>query len=785
MTEELGLIERPRILIADDSEINREMLSEILGDGYEYIFATDGEQLLRLLSEGVAADILLLDMHMPNMSGMDVLKIMQARNWTEDLPVVIISAETDEGFIRNAYHLGAVDYIRRPFDAFMVQNRVENILKMYSRSKRLAQIVEGQVLQQAKVSNALINILSSVVEVSNQESGEHILRVQRLTRMLLDRLVRITDKYTLTEEDILLICSVSALHDIGKVAVPREILNKPGILDAAEWEIMKSHTVKGDEMLWRVSVNQQDKLMVLAHQICRHHHERYDGQGYPDGLVGDDIPIAAQVVALADVYDALTSERCYKRSYPHDRAVAMIMSGDCGSFNPLLLRCLSELDDSLADGMTLNETEEDFLDKLHNLAEETLEQENIPLSNRAALVAESERIKKEFFAQCCSGIQFEYDAVAGKLTSMVYYDGAGNEVLLSNATQLLRLSDWVRLQELVSQATPENPTVTMTALVPLNDVPRWQQITVRCIWTDERDKYVGVVGHFADIHDEKVRDWGVLMINGTKVTGDSFVAMRSVFDVVRMVDPMTCEVLSLQPDGRVESSGIKCYEIWNRKERCKNCTASRAMNYPRWLNKLETRDGSIYSVLSRRVSCQDKTCVLEVALSMEDSEKHIPESIGYLPDSAALQGYYRDSLTNAYSRAYLENFRANLENAEGVAILDVDQFKTINDTFGHWAGDVALKAIVEATRSCIRESDTLIRYGGDEFLLIFRKIGEKAFFSKLQRIKKAVADTNVAEYPDMKLGVSVGGAYCAGRLSRAMDIADKAMYRDKFSMNKG
>lgn len=783
--EAVRMGEKMKILIADDSELNRELLTEMLGDGYAYIYAEDGEQLLTMLSESVEADILLLDMHMPRMNGMDVLKVMQSRKWTDELPVVIISAEDDAGFIRNAYEHGAIDYIRRPFDAFMVRHRVENVLTVYSRNKRLVRLVEDQVRQREKVNHMLINILSRVMEVGNHESGDHTLRVQRVTRVLLERLVELTDRYPLTEEDIAMICSVSALHDIGKIAVPQEILNKTAPLTDAEWEIMRGHTLRGDEMLWDIPVDQSEKLMVVAHEICRHHHERYDGGGYPDGLVGEDIPISAQVVSLADVYDALTSERSYKAAFSHEKAVEMILRGECGAFNPLLLRCFAEVSDRLLIDLNLNTVERGSISDARSLTSETLEREALPAYDRMASLAECEREKKEFFARQCGGIQFEYDALTRKVTSISFYDEKGEPVRLSStATHLLGVEDWTRFQEALRHTTREQPTVTMTAPVPLSDELRWHRITAQSIWTEENSSYVAIVGQFTDIHDEIMRRGKELLVNGIRVSGENFTAMKSIFDVVRLVDPCSCQVLDIQEDGSIARGEKKCYEIWNRGESCKNCTSAKALHNKDWMTKLEVREGRIFSVLSRYAKCGEMDCVLEVALCMEDSVQRVGGGVGFLPDSATLQGYYRDTLTEAYTRAYFDNFQPNLEKTRGVAIVDVDRFKQINDTYGHLAGDAALRQTSAAIRGCIRESDVMIRYGGDEFLLLFKDIGEHAFFERLKKIKQAVSETVVEEYPQIRLGISIGGAYQVSPLSRAIDEADKAMYRDKFQMKE-
>lgn len=491
------------ILIADDSELNCEMLSEMLGDGYRYIFAEDGERALALLSENVQADILLLDMNMPKMGGMDVLKVMKEHHWTDEIPVVIISAEDDMGIVQKAYKLGAIDYIVRPFNAFLVQHRVENTLALYSQNKRLVRLVESQVHQREKMNNMLINIFSHVVEIGNHESGSHTLRVQTITNLLLNRLVRITDKYPLSETDIAMISSVSALHDIGKITIPDKILNKPGKLTAEEWEIMKSHTVKGDEFLSEIPIDQSEKLMITAHEICRHHHERYDGKGYPDGFKGDEIPISAQVVAVADVYDALTSDRCYKAAYSHEEAVSMILNGECGVFNPILLRCFVEISDELLVSLKMNAGEYGYVNDTRSLVDEAMKREEVFHSDRFSYIAECERRKKEFFAAQHGGIQFEYDAVADKLLYMHSYSAEGERIPLSSSTLILmQEEERDLLKQKIVKTTRENSTITMNALVPVNENLRWHRLSVQTIWVNGSDTYVAVVGQFTDIHDK-------------------------------------------------------------------------------------------------------------------------------------------------------------------------------------------------------------------------------------------------------------------------------------------
>lgn len=346
------------ILIVDDSALNRMVLIEILGkENYTFLEAENGQQAVELLDCHPEVDLLLLDITMPEIDGFGVLEAMNQYHWIEETPVIMISAEDADSFIERAYDLGASDYITRPFDARVVCRRVSNTLMLYAKQKRLVQMVAEQVYEKEKVSNTMISILSHIVEFRNNESGLHVVHIRTITELLLRRLCKKTDRYPLTEADISLISTASALHDIGKINIPEQILNKPGRLTKEEFEIIKTHSAVGEHMLRQIPFNQNEPLVKIAREICRWHHERWDGRGYPDGLKGDEIPISAQVVSLADVYDALTSERCYKAAFDHDTALNMIVNGECGAFNPLLLECLMDGADQIKQAM--QETEEE------------------------------------------------------------------------------------------------------------------------------------------------------------------------------------------------------------------------------------------------------------------------------------------------------------------------------------------------------------------------------------------------------------------------------------------
>ena len=338
----------PQLLVVDDSEMNREILKEILGKEYQILEACDGEEALKMLEQyGTEISLVLLDIIMPKMDGFEVLAYMNRDKWIEDIPVIMISSEGSESYIRRAYELGASDYISRPFDAKVVYQRVINMIKLYAKQRRLIHLVTDQIYEKEKNNRMMTGILSQIVEFRNGESGLHVLHINILTQLLLEKLTRKSENYVLSWSQQHMIATASALHDIGKIGIDEKILNKPGKLTKEEFEAMKQHTIIGARMLDRLEMYHDEEMMKYAYEICRWHHERYDGKGYPDGLKGEEIPISAQVVSLADVYDALVSDRVYKKAYSHEKAMEMILNGECGMFNPLLLECLVEIQDKV------------------------------------------------------------------------------------------------------------------------------------------------------------------------------------------------------------------------------------------------------------------------------------------------------------------------------------------------------------------------------------------------------------------------------------------------------
>lgn len=522
-----------KILIVDDSEMNRALLLDILDEQFEVIEAENGVEAISILSKHREEfSLLLLDIMMPKMDGFEVLDHITKHHWNDDFAVIMISADDSPANIKKAYDLGAFDYISRPFDSTIVQRRISNTLFLYARQKHLEEIIAEQLQEQEKNNKLMISILSHIVEFRNGESGMHVLNVQSITKCLLEQLMLHTDQYALSQTDISLISTASALHDIGKISISEEILNKPGKLTKEEFEVIKTHSMIGANMLLDLPIeHQQNSLVKIATQICRWHHERYDGKGYPDGLKGKEIPISAQVVSLADVYDALTSERCYKKAFSKEKALEMILDGQCGAFNPLLLLCLQEVIDRL----------------------------------------ESESLKEE-----------------------------------------------------------------------------------------KQDRR----------------------------------------DVRRKID----------------------YDSLFFKDKNQNVTRQQLL--------------------------------------------------------------YIDSLTNVYNRRYYDEYFQGTNDIQSMAVIDVDNFKHINDNYGHDTGDIILRRIAQSMLSCIRKTDAVIRYGGDEFVIVFFNMPADIFEDKLEKIRETVANIVVEGYPELHISVSIGGVFGMATAKQLFKEADKMLYESKKTKNQ-
>ena len=492
---------RQKILIVDDSEFNRDMLKEILRETYNYLEAENGNQAIQIMGENPGIDLMLLDINMPQMNGFEVLKWMNQSRCIDETPVIMISSEDAVDTMRKAYELGITDYITRPFDSVIVKKRVQNTLDLYMNQKHLINVVYDQVYEKEENNNIMIRIMSNILGSRNSESREHILHIKTATEMMLRQLVKVTDAYPLTEADIALITTASSLHDIGKIRIPEEILNKPGRLTDEEFKIMKTHSELGAAIIKDMDFPQDHPLVHTAWEICRWHHERWDGKGYPDGLKGEEIPISAQVVSIVDVYDALTSERCYKKAFDHDTAIQMILDGQCGQFNPILLMCLKELSLQLSKMIDKEMDDTSYYHEVQRLSNEILSDRSLPNHNYSQNVVRVMKEKLDFFKSNSGMNSIEYNTISGQLTIL----NGKQQILCQRNNPNFNLfkefgvneEDVHHIQALLRQTSVQNKEISVQIKATVENVRQMYKLKLHTLWSPlKKDGYIGVVGYF-------------------------------------------------------------------------------------------------------------------------------------------------------------------------------------------------------------------------------------------------------------------------------------------------
>lgn len=486
--------------------MNRAILATTLAPDYEIIEVSDGKEAVTALQTYHGEiSVLLLDIVMPGLDGFGVLEEMNRRNWIKEVPTIIISAESSSAFIDRAFSLGATDYINRPFVPSIVRRRIVSTILLHAKKQQLLDIVSGQLYLREKSSEALVSILDYAVEYRSGEGGTHMAGVGRLTKLLLLRLLSKTTRYALTASDVDIICMASGLHDIGKLMVPEDLLRKPGRLTPEEFAVIKRHARYGAQIITQLPVHKDEKLVKYAIEICRWHHERWNGEGYPDGLKGDSIPIAAQVVSLADAYDALTSKRSYKEAFSHETAIAMLHNGDCGSFNPLLLSCLDELSDTLRMETAQRSTGPSPL-ALHQVVDELYRGRDMNAARMTQQLEEA-NAKLDFFRKLSQESWFEYtkqpaslhlSSAAVSLTGLpaMMVDPLENQDFLA----IIGTDTVEQIQKKLELLTPDDPYGEIPVKLLLNGKLCQCQLAVLVIWSAaDSQQYTSFYGKLVNV----------------------------------------------------------------------------------------------------------------------------------------------------------------------------------------------------------------------------------------------------------------------------------------------
>ena len=801
------VITKQKILIADDSEMNRELLAAILEEEYDIIQANDGVQAVDCLQRHAEEiSLLLLDIVMPHMDGFEVLSYMNKEHWIDAIPVVIISSENSPIYIKRGYDLGATDFIEKPFDANMVLRRSANAILLGAKQRRMTSIVSNQIYEREKSSKLMINILSHIVEFRNGESGLHVLHIQTITEMLLRQLVqKENNRYALSKEQIRMITTASALHDIGKISIPDEILNKPGRLTAEEFAVIKGHSMAGANMLSELPLDQKEEPLVkTAYEICRWHHERYDGGGYPDGLKGEEIPVSAQVVALADVYDALTSERCYKDAYSHEKAIEMILAGQCGAFNPLMLECLLDISSSLKKKMGYKSKERYEQTDLSDIASRFHDFE-MDSSEKIVQQLEFERMRYNFLAEGSRNIVFTYTISPPLLTfNQAGCKRSGITEPSFSPLQSGVLKDLVEEQSLkrlirkITQATRETPDVTSNLLLTDGKNPCHYRCQCRVIWTDGAEKgYTGVVGKLTDITDdymvmENVREEGLKVLEkdrsaefsgfydrfkkcGFSTDGtEAWLLLQYLqipYDLVRYVDPITNKVIHIEKDGKMWESETACSDIWNCLEKCSNCISRLSMQTKKRMTKLEVAGDDPYQVVSMYVEIDGKPCCLEMASRIDGD--FMPD--GYSKDEILSsvrihkEKVYIDPVTGVYNKRYYVEKLSKMDNAAALMFADIKNFKRINENFGHQAGDDVLRQVAGVLRDAAAGKGDVLRYSGDDFVTVFFKATEEELSEIQKEMCRRVEALRFPELPGVQLKLVTAGTSIPGRVEEMLE----------------
>ena len=801
------VITKQKILIADDSEMNRELLAAILEEEYDIIQVNDGVQAVDCLQrQAEEISLLLLDIVMPHMDGFEVLSYMNKEHWIDAIPVVIISSENSPIYIKRGYDLGATDFIGKPFDANMVLRRSANAILLGAKQRRMTSIVSNQIYEREKSSKLMINILSHIVEFRNGESGLHVLHIQTITEMLLRQLVqKENNRYALSKEQIRMITTASALHDIGKISIPDEILNKPGRLTAEEFAVIKGHSMAGANMLSELPLDQKEEPLVkTAYEICRWHHERYDGGGYPDGLKGEEIPVSAQVVALADVYDALTSERCYKDAYSHEKAIEMILAGQCGAFNPLMLECLLDISSSLKKKMGYKSKERYEQTDLSDIASRFHDFE-MDSSEKIVQQLEFERMRYNFLAEGSRNIVFTYTISPPLLTfNQAGCKRSGITEPSFSPLQSGVLKDLVEEQSLkrlirkITQATRETPDVTSNLLLTDGKNPCHYRCQCRVIWTDGAEKgYTGVVGKLTDITDdymvmENVREEGLKVLEkdrsaefssfydrfkkcGFSTDGtEAWLLLQYLqisYDLVRYVDPITNKVIHIEKDGKMWESETACSDIWNCLEKCSNCISRLSMQTRKRMTKLEVAGDDPYQVVSMYVEIDGKPCCLEMASRIDGD--FMPD--GYSKDEILSsvrihkEKVYIDPVTGVYNKRYYVEKLSKMDNAAALMFADIKNFKRINENFGHQAGDDVLRQVAGVLRDAAAGKGDVLRYSGDDFVTVFFKVTEEELSEIQKEMCRRVEALRFPELPGVQLKLVTAGTSIPGRVEEMLE----------------
>ena len=779
---------KSNIIVADSVEDVRKHIVGLLKNDYNVIDACDGEEVVNLLhEESKLIDLLIISSEIDKIDGFELLEIINRNDWIKNFPVVVIAKNNNNNELDRAFDLGATDFIAPPFYKNTVLKRVANSIALFKEKKRIINIVEWEVFKREKNNNKLIEILGHIVEFRNGDNGMHIFHMQAMTRVILKHINELTDKYHLTDSDIMTMSTAAALHDIGKINIREEILKKPEKLTDDEFEQVKKHTIIGADMIKGFQQYDDDpkSLVAIAYNICRYHHERYDGGGYPDGLVGDEIPLCAQAVAVAEVYDALVSKRCYRPAYSHEKAVSMILNGECGAFSPLMMQCLYEVKDELR-AIFLDSDNYMPNNKKINIE---LDSDNKQVSTITADISADIWKKISFFTSDINEIQFVYDAVKRNVSINPwgsYYLKTNGFISDPNLKEqsFLGKSMVSKLRHMLFSTTPQKPNIRIDFEKKINDKTHKLRIIVKSLWSEDgAENYIGAMGRIYDINSRRFDDDPVQNFDSEELT-EIIRQLSKIFDYVRMIDNRG-RVVRISENGDKKWLFGKCYSCWNRDKRCEDCVVKAFDEKKTSTSTIRFIGDEMHQVFASKINVKGVDYVVELVHKVDNETLNKISHSKYTDMILHInKKLYRDVVTNAYNRRYYQDYICNLTDVVAVAMIDCDGFKQINDTYGHDSGDVALRSIVDAVKRTVGKEDIIIRFGGDEFLLISLTGERNQFFNKLKNAIDEVSKIYIPYLPNINLSITVGAVYNDDPIQDKVRQADALMYKGKMTGEK-
>lgn len=758
------------VLIADEKKIRRVMIKEFLKDNFIIEEACSGDEVLEKLKAGKDSyALLLLDAHMQTADGPTVLSCLSQSRLIDDIPVILITDETDPDTLERAYAYGVCDYINPKNGRKTVKNRVDNVLIAHRKQQDFINIINGQLLEQEYVNHMMLAIFSQILGSRNAESRDHILHIGLIVNLILKCLMKKETTYRLTPKVLEEITLASTLHDIGKIRVEEAILNKEGPLTQAEFESLKKHPQAGAAIIEDLLEDYpESRFLRCAHDICRWHHERYDGTGYPDELLGDTIPISAQAVAIADVYDALTSKRSYKEAYSHAQALRMIADNECGVFNPLLVESLFEAGDEIQSLLQKPRKDQSRIFFHLSRLTETMAPSASSYTTQLLGDLDNEREKNLFLSDRDDEVVFTYERDAERFTSNK--TGAsffGFEDLSFRPNELFQEgtpgASALKAEIVNRMDHPGQNYSTEFTVDGLEGAERYE-LKMHALAAREDGEAAGMIGRMKKIGKTDLKNKGSrkephpIFTQETQsekaMSADE--ARRLLLDLslfsdeVHLIEPHTKRLAEIDPAGKVRLSGIRCHSLYENSGPCEHCDVLDPNGECK--KSFYAMVGSrLYSVNTLKIRVDGSPYTVHARDLISEQDEDLGES-NLLPVTHEI---YKDPMTRCHNEVYLTQRLADRPYF-GAVCFDLDRFSLVNETYGHRTGDMIIQETARILQARTSIEDELIRLGGDEFALFLKDEPKEGLETFSESLRLSVEEAVRARATDLHITVTAG-----------------------------